>query len=238
MTTTPQVNVNLIRAFDGPRHANLEFLWDLVAEHCQKDIRLHVLANPSARLRHSQCLNEIWNTERNRPERYALLTEFDFLPYFGGFLPLDRLTPKAPILACNYATRDPQTLKLAEHDCAGAWYVLIDKENAPKDLDFTDGGPGNDPAGNLIKRLRIDHEKTGTLVAGRDCLPLHYGLSYPMGVHLFWSRHLHDNPNTVVAGCKLGDIQIGHDLAVRNWVRGSPAAFQRLMTKRLACTLA
>lgn len=230
---TPQVNVNIIRAFEGPRHSRLEFLWDCLAEYYQQEFKLHVFANPRATLRHSECLRRIWEAERSRPERYCVLTEFDFLP-FSGLPPIHLLKPDRPVVACKYAQRDEQTKALTQYpDVAGAWYVLIDKENAPADLDLGDGGPGHDPGGRVIAQL-ASHSKGAVLLHGADCLPIHHGIKYPIGVHLFWSRHLHDPPHINVAGCNLGDIQSGHDTAVEAWLEGTPYNFKKLVERRLA----
>lgn len=220
MPESPPVNVNLIRAFEGPRHTKLEGLWDCVAEYLSRDVRLHVLSNLGARLCHADCLNEMWDAERARPERYAIFTEYDFLPNLRGwFTPLGDATP---LLGVEYATRSPLTKRLEHHGIPGAWYLLVDKERV-KELDFTAGGPFNDPA-NQIQGVR--------LMPGTDCYPLHYGISYPTGTHLFWSRHLHDDPDGSAAGFKLGDIQRGHDAAVEAWVRQAPGAFRYIARRR------
>lgn len=56
MTTT---NVNIIRAFQGPRHSKLERIWQYYRQ--RHDINLHVYDNPEALLNHGQALQRMWD---------------------------------------------------------------------------------------------------------------------------------------------------------------------------------
>lgn len=228
---TPPVNVLMLRAFDGPRHTRLRAIWDVLAEHNKKAWRL---CRFEARSRtHAQGLNAMWEEELRRPERFAVITEEDFLPDWERFIPLDLLCPKRPIFCAEYATRDPSTLKLAHHRIPGAWYVLIDKHRVGP-LSFDCSGPFNDPANGLVSYVQKAYNVETLLIKGKDCMPDHYGISYPTGAHLFWSRHYNDPPDLRPAGFDLGDIQRRHDEAVTKYLEEAPAAFKALWKARHA----
>lgn len=226
------INVNIIRAFEGPRHERLELLWAVIAEYCKKDISLHIYPNLGAKLSHAECLNYMWIEELKRPEPFALITEFDFLPNLRTWLPTKYLLTDAPVLAAEYCTREPESSKLLSHDLPGAWYILIDKTRVG-DLDFSGAGPFNDPANGLGWCVRKRYNAPLLLLTHSDCYPRHYGAEMLVGEHLFFSRHIHDDPDMKVAGLILGDIQKKHDRAVEFWIRRAPPAFQRLLKKRL-----
>jgi len=220
----PNVNVNLIRIFEGPRHDRLRLLWDCYAELRRR--RLRLFWYPGAGRRHAQNLKLLWAEEMKRPERYAIITEHDFLPNFNFFTPTAVLGRASPVVAVRYVTRNPETLRLVKHDFPGAWYLLIDKEFLPEP-NFDEGGPCNDPA-NLLATKGVEPIYLEPI----DCYPRHYGVEYMSGSHLFWSRHLHDDPSKRIAGCCLGDIQAGHDRAVDEWIAESPASFRRILARR------
>lgn len=221
------INVRIARAFEGPRHTRLERIWDCVAEFKKATLRLKVHPNPGARKTHAQMFAEMWAAEQKEPNRWVLLTEFDFLPDLWS-----EVTPTAPILkhevdamGVYYCTRNPSSKQLVfpDNTMAGGWWLLIDKERAPKHLDF-EGQV--DPCTSLLYQMDM------LLLRGQDCYPHHYGVSYPYGVHLFWSRHYHDDPNTRVAGVLLGEVQRKHDVAVTDWLHAQPKRFIRLVEKR------
>lgn len=216
--TAPQISINLIRAFEGPRHKKLERVWQYAANFHFPDARLHILDNPGGRDSHAHCLNRIWDQERRRPERYAVLSEFDFLPDPDNFLDLDQVNEEYPVAAVEYVTRDPYTRKLLGHGFPGAWYILVDKQACP-DLDFTAGGPFNDPANELAAFVRQKYNKAVRLLFGVDQYPRHYGVRYPQGTHLFFSRHYNDHPSTTVAGFCLWDILKKVDDEVDRFIR-------------------
>lgn len=150
--------------------------------------------NTSRKLSHATALNEIWAGERERPNRWAIFSEFDFLPG-PGFLSLP--AGGDAVYAAEYCTRDPVSLEMRLHRIPGAWFVLIDKEWAPH-LDFSPCGRFNDPANGL----------PASLIPSADCLPRHYGVRVgERGEHLFWSRHYNDPPGARVVGFNLDDIR-------------------------------
>lgn len=230
-----KVDVHIIRAFEGPRHDRLAAIWDCVAEYCKESIRLRIFANPGAKLSHAECLQAQWDAIKNEPG-VSLFTEFDFLPDLrldGGRGWLLGKFARTPCVAAGYYTRNPRTMALCEHGSrAGGWYVRIERDLVQSELTFA-GKP--DPANQLPVQIPT------LLLAGSDEFPVHYGVRYAPGTHLFWSRHLHDDPNLVVAGCKLADVQSAHDFAVDLWIRCQPKAFRELLTKRgvpLSCSRA
>jgi hypothetical protein len=182
-----QVNVNLIRAFEGPRHTRLERLW------LQFPIpRIYVHDNRTTGLSHGEALNAMWAEEKKRQARYAIFTEFDFLPG-PEFL---RTEMAAPLIAGEYCTRNPETLKEEWHGIPGAWFIMVDKKFVPRSLDFGPGGPFNDPGALL----------PAALIQSYDCMPEHYGVRVgTRGEHLFFSRHYNDEGG-IIAGLDLADI--------------------------------
>lgn len=228
MDDLPQVNINIIRIFEGPRHERLRTLWDTYAELRRRRIRLHWFPNP-LEMDHPTALKRLWEEEMKRPERYAIITEADFLPSFNFFTPTSVLNRTSPVIAARYVTRHPESRKLLKHEYPGAWYLLIDKGFLPNpNLDR--GGPHNDPCNLLAASLPKGVEPI--YIEPNDCYPHHYGVEYMTGIHLFWSRHLHDDPAARVAGYSLGDIQEKHDRAVDEWIAESPAAFRRILERR------
>lgn len=204
-----KINVNIIDIFQGPRHDRLRRIWNKIGT--LPNIRLNWFQN-SVGFTHGACLEIMWAEELRRPERYCLFTEADFLPN-KNWLPLHKLTPERPIHAAEYCTRDPVTLQLRKHGIPGGWFVLIDKTNCPVDLQW-DSINGKDPANDLpVHRT--------TFVNTLDALPLHWGVLMGPGDHLFWSRHLHSDPDLVVAGVRMGDVQRAHDKFVQLWRRTS-----------------
>ena len=231
---TPQINVNIIRAFQGPRHSRLEFLWETLAEQHKKTWRLCTFSNPGARLSHAKALNALWAEELTRPQRYAIITEYDFLPDWDRFTPLEMLSEKRPIYAAEYCTRNPGTLRLIPHGIAGAWYVLVDKHYI-KSLAFDPEGAFNDPANGLAQYVRTAYDRGLMMFTAKDCMPRHYGTRHLPGEHLFWSRHYNDNPLSSPAGFNLGDILGRHDTAVATYIKTAPQSFRALYAKRVLC---
>lgn len=224
---TPATTIRIARAFEGPRHERLEKIWDCIAEYAQEDARLIVEPNLRPRLSHADIFERMYHKDLVAENRYLLLTEFDWLPDLGGdWLPTHVFQEtNADVIATQYYTRNPQTKRLRRYKgLPGAWYILIDKERAPVIGSFH-GSP--DPGNQLPQ------ETNPIILPGEDCLPLHYGVEYPHGTHLFWSRHYHDGADTdVVAGVKLGEMRILHDQAVTLWLRLQPTEFLKLVLNR------
>jgi hypothetical protein len=232
----PQLTVRITHAFDGPRHDRLHAIWDTVAEHWQKHLRLAVTTNPRG-FSHAQMFNKMWYEELQQNNRYVLLTEHDFLPNLRDrawysaphkvFEQLDAMHGEQfAALAPEYATRHAATKVVMHHNKPGGWWILIDKDRFNDAIDFT-GKP--DPANQLEDSIGGCY-----MAEGEDCYPAHYGLSYPFGTHLFWSRHYNDPPEARVGGFHIGDIQARHDDAVDRFLISSPATFACLFEKRHA----
>lgn len=218
-----KTTVRLIRAFQGPRHDQLERVWDTIAEYCADQIILRPFDNLKKGLRHDEAFQRIWLDER-RGSGPLLLTEYDFLPdLHADWIPLDRLGEQQG-LGCMYATRSPHSFQLKRHeDKAGGWYVLLNREKIDCDLDF-EGSP--DACNQLPEQISMD------LDPGEDCFPISYGITYPFGTHCFWSRHLHDDPERTVSGFKLGEIQEAHDYFLSVWMELQPEDFKALYEYR------
>lgn len=234
------VNVSIIRAFEGPRHSKLELIWDVIAEYYEDDLSLNIFVNPNARLSHAACLNEMWKQELDRTASSAILTEFDFLPdlHTTVWLYPDHdcevgLSSEYPIIAPQYVIRHPDTGMLgAVSRTPGAWYLYIDK-TVIGHLDFSPSGSHNDPANGLLDYLGVHYPQCGiAFMYQYDAMPSHYGTKMLTGEHLFWSRHLHDDPDMTISGVNLGRMQELHDRAIETWIRKSPPRFQRIYASR------
>lgn len=231
------MTIRIAKPFQGPRHDRLYAIWEAIAEYWQDFLRVGFSLNPDARWSHAQMYNKMWAEEIQQPEEYVILTEHDFLPNLRSpewyefpedvFEQLDDCHDQLfAALACEYATRNPATARLKFRDMAAGWWILLCKERFNDLIDFT-GCP--DPANQL-------EESVGGVYTcqGEDAYPEHYGIEYPYGEHLFWSRHLHDDPRRVVSGFSLGDIQLKHDAAVRRYVEEAPEEFQEILKRNHA----
>jgi hypothetical protein len=202
-----RINVLLIRAFSGPRHARCEAVWQkFAAAHSEINLRIY---NNAAGTPHGECLQKMWDQELARDEDRCVITEFDFLPDEGlAHWPWTELSLREPVQAAEYVTRDPATLKLLDHGQPAPWFVRVSKPLLahPKQLLLLPGGYFNDPCGLLVQSLRGQQVK---LLPQRDHWP---GCETPgVGVHLMWSRHYNDPPELRPAGFNLGEIQAAVD---------------------------
>jgi hypothetical protein len=236
----PDLSVRIAKPFGGFRNERLYAIWETVAEFWKDHLRLGLTPNVGARWSHAQMFNKMWREELQQPEPYVLLTEADFLPNLDEpwwysnpeaiFKTLDAKHGQVfAALACEYCTRDPRTRALKRRDLPGGWWVLIDKNRFNDTIDFH-GVP--DPCNQLEAAIGGVY-----LCEGADAYPDHYGIWYPYGEHLFWSRHLHDNPDRRVSGFKLGDIQSAHDRTVEGFLRGAPEGFREIFESRHASFL-
>lgn len=231
----PHLAIRLIRAFDGTRHQRLRDIWTAIAEYVQEDAVVRWFHN-SRGLRHAQAFDVIWREEQEFDNRAVLLTEEDFLPdlelgiaHWSGVSSFQR--PDQAAAGVMYCTRSPKSRDLLQYqDKAGGWFICIDKEDFPgPDRISFEGEP--DPANQLRAHLR-HFGKTISLVPGSDGYPHHYGVEYPYGTHLFWSRHYHDDPALRISGFPLGDIQRRVDWRVSQWILEQPEDFQELLIAR------
>lgn len=197
------VAVGIIKVFEGPLHDRLRKIWKKLETMPNPfEWKIHWFENFDMQC-HGAMLQTMWETLRKLDSRYILLTEHDFLPgpAFPGIGQFELYPPDTAVLAAEYCTRNAQTYKLEEHGIPGAWYILIDKERlGERKLDFTAGGPFNDPAAKLPPG-------TTAVIKSYDCMPHHYGVRVgQVGEHLFWSRHYNDIPWKDVAGFPLWDV--------------------------------
>lgn len=197
------IHVNVIRAFEGPRHQQLELLWRWYANMHANQMKLCVFDNTKLQLSHATAYERMWEQESRRDARYTIFTEFDFLPG-PDFL---KVRPDTAI-AAQYVVRDPTTKDLRKFSFPGAWFVMIDKDTVQRP-NFSCGGPFNDPCNQL----------DATLLDTTDCYPRHYGVQVAdVGEHLFWSRHYNDDPDSRPAGFHLRPILEGVDRAIKDWL--------------------
>lgn len=205
--------------FPDDRNAKLREIWR------QRDVELFENFGPG-RMSHADAFNEMSFQARQDSRRYVLLAELDFLPAYDDedLAPVDSLTPKFPIQACSYATRDPGTLKATQYTFPGGWYALYDK-NYVAYASFSPGGNFNDPGNLLDIYVKNTYNCRVKLLSGKDCYPAHYGISYRPGTHLFWSKHYQDDPEqTPVVAWKfeLKPILDGVDRAIKDYLTGAP----------------
>jgi hypothetical protein len=217
------IEVHLIDIFKGPRHERLKKIWQTIILYCD-DLIPRIFENKEG-LSHAQSYNRMWEEPANEP--FRLFTEFDFLPHLSlgeglwtGKALLESMGTDA--VGVKYYTRNPRNNHLREHPgFAGGWFVLFDTGRARLRLRF-EGEP--DPCNQLPQAIDMHLE------SGRNCWPVHYGVDYPsFGVHLFWSRHLHDPPDTNISGFRLGTVQELHDRAVSTWIVRQPLEFRELL---------
>lgn len=219
-----KTDIAIPKVFIGPRHDRLRAIWDTIADYAKDDIRLQWIENRGCHLSHADCFNLAWDRNYLAPGIYLLLTEADFLPdlrqqpkvwtgrtYLGDY----------DALGVEYCTRTAGTYVLNRKGVPGGWFILLNKPLCPSELDFH-GTP--DPGNQLAEKLNIK------LLKGCDAYPQHHGIKYArIGDHLFWSRHLHDDPKRTVSGFLLEKIQATHDRFVTHWISKMPAAFTELL---------
>lgn len=220
-----KIEVHMIDVFQGPRHTRLRQLWEAIFEHEQEWVVPRIFHNTEG-LSHAACYERMWRVPITSDLR--LFTEFDFLPDLrrrqGGWTGVEYIKHHQA-LALPYQTRHPQTKHLVRHrGKAAAWFVLLRPARIDCDLRF-EGTP--DPCNQLGDFIDVR-----VMPPGNDCWPIHFGIQYPFGVHLFWSRHLHDPPNRIVSGCNLGEIQRKHDYAVTRWIGEQPLSYQDLLKEK------
>ncbi len=219
--------VRLIRAFDGPRHERLYNIWEAIAEFVAPVISVRVFSNPDGRLSHAECYNRIWMEEQEFDNRHVILTEFDFLPNLHDvdWAKLKEFSGKYAGWGCMYATRAPASRKARnDRNRTGGWFVVLDKEMVDYDLTFN-GEP--DPCNQLHHVVRPFRQ-----IKGSDCYPHHFGLTYEMGTHLFWSRHYNDHPSLRISGFSLREILRGVDGEIARWLKTAPPAFKEIFVRR------
>lgn len=236
----PAFSIRLIRAFDGPRHKRLRDIWTAIAEYIKEDAIVRWYCNDKG-YSHAQCFDKMWHEEQEFDNRLVLFTEEDFLPDLE--VPIEKWcgltsfrTDEQAAVAVNYCTRNSRSLGIVHREgMAGGWFICIDKDAfpGPQHISFQ-GDP--DPGNQLQDHLR-HFGKTILLVPGKDGYPHHYGVEYPYGTHLFWSRHYHDDPTLRVSGFNLGEIQRKVDWRISAWIFEQPQAFQRLLAERFGSSI-
>jgi len=183
------ITVRIIRIFEGPRHDLLRSIWNVIAEYAQDKMVLKWFPN-TAGWDHTECLNRIWTEEQDDPSGRLVITEHDFLPdlnYDDWLLQKDLEISDVALAGACYSKRAPGTRCLTNfQDVVGPWFMSFDKTKCPGQLEFR----GRlDPAGEISKQI-----DSCMLYPGHDPYPLHVGVEYVFGTHLFWSRHYNDPP--------------------------------------------
>lgn len=198
------IDVHLIRCFEGPRHTRLERIWGILGEVYKDRATVWVHENKE-KAPHAVMLERIWKFACEKDQEKVLVTEFDFLPDPGW---LDAWEPG--ITTAEYCTRNEYTRRIVQHGRAAPWLMRLHVLRADRgklENSFRASGPFADPCGELVQEARGNGIEV-RLLAGVDDYPRSYGVGYPgHGLHLFWSRHYHDDPATIVAGVLLGEMQ-------------------------------
>ncbi len=226
------IAVRITKLFDGPRHERLYNIWEAIAEYCQEYMVLRWYNNLKG-LNHASALNAIWQEEREFDQTRLILTEHDFLPdltYNDWLLQKDfDDTPNIGAIGPSYAKRKSGSHILKNFEnVMGAWFLSLDKERCPETINFHGRV---DPCTDLIKYLSAYGVQCVTYF-GEDPHPLHFGVEYPFGTHLFWSRHYNDDPNIRLSGISLRESLTKHDRTVTSWIVQQPQNFQTLLSKR------
>lgn len=197
-----KLNINYIRFGEGLMNRLLHRLWHKIGEIYQAQIAVHVFPNTGA-LDHATALQLMWMRELRRPERWAVLTEHDFLPSIKAIqrARLGAAHSDIGLVWTPYFIRDSRPpFPLIKTEYTTPWFLLIDKEKV-QHLDFSPGGEYNDPGNLLLDYLRENYPlvETGHIFC-RDGLKNrktpHFGVDTSAGTHLYWSRHYNDPPDT------------------------------------------
>jgi hypothetical protein len=215
-----RVNVNIIRAFEGPRHDVLEAIWYEYLNAHNDEICVWVYDNRGDhRWSHATALQRMWEDEKQRPEPIAVFTEFDFLPAPGFAQRVGQtqnLTVPTPIEAAEYCDRNMRTMALRPKGIPGAWFIRVNKSLLHAEPYFW-AGPGEDPANHLGRDFE-DKGQAVVLLPQEDCLPEHLGTrTVPYGEHLFYSRHYNNTPADQAGVPHLPAVLHGVDTAINNW---------------------
>lgn len=207
---TPETQlIGLIDAFEDPISNKLRDFWLLWARTA--GVSLMIFNNTLRKLSHAAAAGELLRDMTEAGHRKKILTEFDFLPRCP---PPTRATCLDRIKAAEYVTRDPVSMRLLRHGVPGAWFLEWDGAYTTL-IDIRAGGCFNDPANLLAEDFpgRVD------LIQGHDNFPADYGVTYPFGTHLFFSRHYGDPPETKIAGFDLEPILKGVKARIKKFER-------------------
>jgi len=234
------INVNIIRAFEGPRHDIAEAIWHGLAA-CTNKWRLIVHDNLGAPRLPEQMLEHMWEDEQTRPERFAVFSEFDFLPgpEFPGTHLIDK--PNGPVFAAaEFVYRLQESKQLENRGCSAMWWWAADKFQL-RGIPFSKWGErDNEPSwGDPLNVAFRDIERAGLpvcLIRHRDHYPKHYGASIgDIGTHMFWSRHWNQDPRTPLTFDKivLGDVLDKLDGELERYILALPEREKQEVLKRL-----
>lgn len=192
------MDIYFTRAFEGMRHERCYRIWKMFAAAAGLGVRV-VEVPPQPGLRHAEIFTKIWHFARYQPAEVVVLTEADFLPTPDFAKRVDE-DLKKEALGVEYITRDPQTLDAIRHTMPGGWLVALDNAAcAEKAIDFDGGGSKfNDPGNDLHNQLDMD------IWRGRNH---EFGLMYPAGEHMFWSRHYNEPAGTIINGFSMDAVK-------------------------------
>jgi hypothetical protein len=220
------LNINYIRmSWKGPRHERMYRIWAAVAKYLEpRGVRCRPFPNCKMWLGHDEAMEIIWRQEQQRPEQYALLIDHDVLLD----LEIQPIAPFAPIEmpTYSYGVGNLKIFRLIP-GLPMPWYFLVDKERFNKPLDWKRGGPFHDPGGGFKEQLSLDEYRLEDVKPG---LPEFPGVVSFLGKHLFWSRHWHDPPGTVLGDDKIRvrDIQSMVDRTTDKWLEEQSDEFKEI----------
>jgi hypothetical protein len=201
----------------GPRHTRLRRIWDAYLLYSKEKFRQQIFLNPHFTWAAAESCRMAWLKEKRLPNRYAIFTEFDFLPDFENFMCPEDFDERGLLASESvFGVGGPNAKGLGH---AVTWYVFVDKQRC-KHIDFTIGGLNNDPGANMDAKLYL----------AEPGYPEYYGARIKTGTHLYWQRHLED-PKDMIVGeerMRLGDMQEKHDRFVNKWLRLSPHEFKEI----------
>ena len=217
MSPAPTAVVRFAEHGNGPRHLRLRAIWRAIAA-CEPQVRIEPQADRGG---HRQFLEAATLIPATAP--ILLLTEEDFLPNLDSdWCSAEHTLSGAHLVACSYRMRGAFRMLDNDRGIVGGWYLAFNTHlDDLSSLDFSGPDPGNRLQNQIAPQRLI-------LMPGEDGYPAHYGIEYPVGVHLFWSRHLHDPPERRVSGISLGDVQAKHDARVDRWIARAPQRFREV----------
>lgn len=198
----PSTAIVFTRVFEGTLHQRLYDIWSgWAARHPEVDVIEQLNDTGKG---HREMIEEIWDDHAAHYDT-LVITEHDFIPDEEMLTELQFVLNRYPALLPQYCTRNPQTMELLRHPYPGAWFMAFRTGDFKERPDFGSDKPHNDPGNNLQESVfnltgRRPHINRGV----DDGMGLHYPR---LGTHLFWSRHIQDNPNSYVAGFSVREMQ-------------------------------
>jgi len=200
-----KTTINFTRIFEGPLHDRCYAIWEDFSEHTGLEVIQH---DNYDGLEHWEMLALMWERMRARQDvDRVIITEHDFLPTPDLAERAQEARGGAAALGVEYAPQQWKTLGRRWQGIPGGWFLEIDRTRFSGPLDFRGEGLWNDPGNKLHHQLNL------MLAPGQID---EYGLKYPWGTHLFWSRHIEEKGRNV-QGFEINKIREYWEKRLTEW---------------------